>query len=157
MRLSKIEKHSFIFRRYDFVAPMMRFRFVPRISSKNGQRIAMIPIPGDHLPTCVAAGENDCQHERCHGPKVGSVRCADRTPQRGVPTKEDQLDIVNSQIVERINASGRAYFTQTKLKGSTVMRIGLGNILTTEQHLRNVWRLIQLAADELNCPLGSRS
>src|SRR4051812_17219654 len=53
---------------------------------------------------------------------------------------------VNSEIVERINASGRAYLTQTKLRGRTVMRIGLGNVLTTEQHLRNAWELIQNTA-----------
>jgi aromatic-L-amino-acid decarboxylase len=57
---------------------------------------------------------------------------------------------INSQIVERINASGRAYLTQTKLRGRTVMRIGLGNILTTEEHLRRVWDMIREVADELN-------
>jgi aromatic-L-amino-acid decarboxylase len=56
---------------------------------------------------------------------------------------------LNSEIVERINASGRAYLTQTKLRGRTVMRIGLGNVLTTEEHLRNVWELIQKTAEEL--------
>jgi aromatic-L-amino-acid decarboxylase len=58
----------------------------------------------------------------------------------------DKIDILNSKIVERINASGTGYITQTKLRGRTVMRIGLGNILTTEEHLRNVWELIQNAA-----------
>src|SRR5467141_2313939 len=64
-------------------------------------------------------------------------------------TTERKLDKLNSEIVERINASGRAYLTQTKLRGRTVMRIGLGNVLTTEQHLRNVWELIQKTADEM--------
>jgi aromatic-L-amino-acid decarboxylase len=58
-------------------------------------------------------------------------------------------DKLNSEIVERINASGRAYLTQTKLRGRTVMRIGLGNILTTEGHLRKGWEMIQKIADEL--------
>ncbi|HST31485.1 MAG TPA: pyridoxal-dependent decarboxylase [Chthoniobacterales bacterium] len=58
------------------------------------------------------------------------------------------VDDLNSQIVERINASGRAYLTQTKLHGRTVMRIGLGNVLTTEEHLRLAWELIQETADE---------
>src|SRR5204862_4409792 len=48
---------------------------------------------------------------------------------------ESKIDIINGKIVERINASGRAYLTQTKLHGRTVMRIGLGNVLTTEEHL----------------------
>ncbi len=47
----------------------------------------------------------------------------------------NKLDKLNSDIVERVNASGRAYLTQTKLRGRTVMRIGLGNVLTTEEHL----------------------
>jgi aromatic-L-amino-acid decarboxylase len=66
---------------------------------------------------------------------------------RFVAAPEDNLDTLNSEIVERVNASGRAYVTQTKLHGRTVIRIGLGNVLTTEQHLRNVWNLIQSAAD----------
>jgi aromatic-L-amino-acid decarboxylase len=55
----------------------------------------------------------------------------------------------NAQLVERINASGRAYLTQTKLRGQTVMRIGFGNVLTTEEHVRNAWGLIQESADAL--------
>ena len=59
------------------------------------------------------------------------------------PANADQQ---NSEIVEKINTSGAAYINQTKLKGRTVIRVGLGNVLTTEQHLRNVWELIQKAA-----------
>jgi aromatic-L-amino-acid decarboxylase len=57
---------------------------------------------------------------------------------------------INSQIVERINASGRAYLTQTKLRGRTVMRIGFGNVLTSEEHLRKAWELIRETADALS-------
>lgn len=62
---------------------------------------------------------------------------------RFIGAEADQIDRLNSETVERINASGRAYLTQTKLRGQTVMRVGLGNVLTTEQHLRNVWEMIQ--------------
>jgi aromatic-L-amino-acid/L-tryptophan decarboxylase len=62
---------------------------------------------------------------------------------------DEKLDTINSRIVESINASGRAYLTQTKLHGRTVMRIGLGNVLTTERHLRNVWNLIQSTVGEV--------
>ena len=68
---------------------------------------------------------------------------------RFVGGDKDKIDISNGEIVERINASGRAYLTQTKLRGQTVMRIGLGNVLTTEQHLRNLWELIQKTAEQL--------
>lgn len=71
------------------------------------------------------------------------------TAARGRAGSIDLLDEINSDIVERINASGRAYLTQTKLRGRTVMRIGLGNVLTTEQHLRMGWEIIQEAANKL--------
>jgi aromatic-L-amino-acid decarboxylase len=61
----------------------------------------------------------------------------------------DNIDRLNSEIVERINASGRVYLTQTKLRGQTVMRIGLGNVLTTEDHLRNAWEIIRETAAAL--------
>jgi aromatic-L-amino-acid decarboxylase len=62
---------------------------------------------------------------------------------------ESKIDQLNGEIVEKINASGRAYLTQTKLRDRTVMRIGLGNVLTTEDHLRNVWEMIRKTADAL--------
>ncbi|MFL6515965.1 MAG: pyridoxal phosphate-dependent decarboxylase family protein [Chthoniobacterales bacterium] len=60
---------------------------------------------------------------------------------------DDRADQINSSIVEHVNASGQAYLNQTKLKGRKVIRVGLGNVLTTETHLRNVWELILKAAD----------
>jgi aromatic-L-amino-acid decarboxylase len=66
---------------------------------------------------------------------------------RGRGVSIDELDQLNSEIVERINASGRAYLTQTQLRGHRVMRIGIGNVLTTEKHLRKAWQLIRETAD----------
>jgi aromatic-L-amino-acid/L-tryptophan decarboxylase len=73
----------------------------------------------------------------------------DAGPGSPTPATADKLDQFNSEIVERINASGRAYLTQTKLCGRTVMRIGLGNVLTTEEHLRKGWEIIQETANNL--------
>jgi aromatic-L-amino-acid decarboxylase len=61
----------------------------------------------------------------------------------------NKTDELNMKMVELINASGRGYITQTKLRGHAVMRIGLGNVLTAEEHLRNVWELIQKTADQV--------
>jgi aromatic-L-amino-acid decarboxylase len=51
-------------------------------------------------------------------------------------------------IVEQINSSGRAYLTQTELHQSAAIRLGLGNILTTEDSLRAVWDMIR----QTHCP-----
>ncbi|HMF46363.1 MAG TPA: pyridoxal-dependent decarboxylase, partial [Candidatus Udaeobacter sp.] len=71
------------------------------------------------------------------------------SPRRGTAARgrAGSIDAINSDIVEGINASGRAYLTQTKLRGRTVMRIGLGNVLTTEEHLGKGWEIIQEMAE----------
>jgi aromatic-L-amino-acid decarboxylase len=84
------------------------------------------------------------------GPVAGIV---DPGPGSPTPATTDNIDKLNTEIVEQINASGRAYLTQTKLRGQTVMRIGLGNVLTTEDHLRKAWELIRETAEGLSAPL----
>jgi aromatic-L-amino-acid/L-tryptophan decarboxylase len=54
-----------------------------------------------------------------------------------------EADRRNSRIVETINAGGETYLMQTKLKGRVVMRVGFGNLLTEEKHLRRVWEIIR--------------
>lgn len=82
------------------------------------------------------------------GDAASSPRAASAA--RGRAGSIDRIDVINSEIVERINASGRAYLTQTKLRGRTVMRIGLGNVLTTEEHLRKGWEIVQETAKACN-------
>jgi aromatic-L-amino-acid decarboxylase len=55
---------------------------------------------------------------------------------------DDACDRVNEQIVERVCASGAAYVTQTVLRGRVCIRVGIGNVLTTEEHVRGVWALL---------------
>jgi len=81
------------------------------------------------------------------GATAPSPRAA--TAARGRAGSIDRIDEINSDIVERINASGRAYLTQTKLRGRTVIRIGLGNVLTTKEHLRKGWEIIEETASNL--------
>jgi aromatic-L-amino-acid decarboxylase len=52
-------------------------------------------------------------------------------------------DQLNSALVEEINAAGQTYLMQTKLRGRSVMRLGLGNLLTSEENLRRVWQIIR--------------
>jgi aromatic-L-amino-acid/L-tryptophan decarboxylase len=84
--------------------------------------------------------KDDARFELSTQPSMGVV-CF-----RFIDADDDKIDDLNNEMVERINASGRAYLTHTKLRGRTVMRIGLGNVLTTEEHLRKGWDLIRETA-----------
>jgi len=80
------------------------------------------------------------------GPVADSV---DAGPGSSTAATAKKIDELNSAIVEQINASGRAYLTQTKLRGRTVLRIGLGNVLTTEAHLHKAWELLRETTSKL--------
>lgn len=75
-------------------------------------------------------------------PVVMAVVCFRLAPAGTDPAECDRL---NRELVETINASGLAYLTHTEVAGRIVMRIGIGNILTTEQHLEAVWAAIVAA------------
>lgn len=68
---------------------------------------------------------------------------------RAVNGPPSDLDALNSRIVESLNRSGRTYLNQTKLCGRTAIRLGLGNVLTTEAHVRAGWQMIQETAASL--------
>ncbi len=71
-------------------------------------------------------------------------------------SEADQDADVN-RLVESLNASGKTYLTQTKLHGQSAIRLGLGNILTTEDHVRAVWQMISEAAGaDVQCAGGQQ-
>ncbi|MFN2511666.1 MAG: aspartate aminotransferase family protein [Pyrinomonadaceae bacterium] len=54
-----------------------------------------------------------------------------------------EYNTFNQAVVKTVNATGRAYITYTVLGEKVAMRIAIGNVLTTEQHLADVYRLIK--------------
>ncbi len=53
------------------------------------------------------------------------------------------LDRLNETIVARINDSGEAFLTHTRLAGAYVMRLSIGQTTTEQRHVDRVWQLIQ--------------
>jgi aromatic-L-amino-acid decarboxylase len=74
---------------------------------------------------------------------VVCFRCTDAGPDA------NGNDRLNESIVEAVNASGEAYLTHTRLRGRTAMRVGFGNVLTTEVHVETLWRRIQQERGQL--------
>lgn len=55
---------------------------------------------------------------------------------------EKDLDALNEEIMHGVNASGRALLSHTRLLDKLTLRLSIGNIRTTEAHVRQVWELL---------------
>ena len=73
---------------------------------------------------------------------------------RACPTRDGEsdesrtksLDLLNESIMHAVNATGKALLSHTKLNDKLTLRLSIGNIRTTERHVRQVWELLN---DEL--------
>jgi len=61
-------------------------------------------------------------------------------------TSEADREALNAAILERVNASGSAYLSHTKLNGRYVLRLAIGNMRTERRHVSDAWRLLREAA-----------
>jgi aromatic-L-amino-acid decarboxylase len=59
---------------------------------------------------------------------------------------EPERDRANEAIMHRVNASGDAFLSHTKLDGKFTLRLSIGNIRTDEEHVRTAWDRLQEAA-----------
>jgi aromatic-L-amino-acid decarboxylase len=53
-----------------------------------------------------------------------------------------RLDVLNEAIMHGVNATGKALLSHTKLNDKLTLRLSIGNIRTTERHVRQVWELL---------------
>ena len=74
---------------------------------------------------------------------VVCFRAAPALDGEAAEAREARLDALNERIINAVNASGAAFLTHTKLDGRFTIRLAVGNIRTTERHVREVWELLQ--------------
>ena len=60
----------------------------------------------------------------------------------------EDLDAANERIMERVNASGEAFLSHTRLGGRITIRLAIGNLRTTRARVRRTWDLLRAAAAE---------
>jgi len=58
----------------------------------------------------------------------------------------DASDEEHQRILDRVNASGEVFLSHTKLDGRFVLRVAIGNLHTTEEHVARAWALLNDAA-----------
>jgi aromatic-L-amino-acid decarboxylase len=68
---------------------------------------------------------------------------------RHVPTgaSDEEADEVNASIMDRVNRSGEAFLSHTRLRGRFVIRVAIGSVRTTSAHVERLWQLLQSAAE----------
>jgi len=59
---------------------------------------------------------------------------------------ERALEQLNAAVLEKVNASGEVFLSHTRLKGRYSLRLAVGNLNTTGDHLRRAFQLVCEAA-----------
>jgi len=71
--------------------------------------------------------------------------CFRARPRREGETEDiraKRLDILNEAIMHGVNGTGKALLSHTRLNDTLTLRLSIGNIRTTEKHVREVWELL---------------
>jgi aromatic-L-amino-acid/L-tryptophan decarboxylase len=56
-------------------------------------------------------------------------------------------DDQNQRILERVNASGEVFLSQTQLQGRVSLRVAIGNLGTDRAHVERAWELVRKEVD----------
>jgi aromatic-L-amino-acid decarboxylase len=59
---------------------------------------------------------------------------------------EGELRRLNERIIDHVNADGRAFVSHTDLAGRHAIRVAIGNMATTAEHVDTAWELMRQAA-----------
>ena len=87
--------------------------------------------------------DNDSQWETM-APHPLSLVCFRYHP-AGV-SDEAQLERINADLLERVNATGEMFISHTKLDGRYVLRLAIGNLRTTRSDVEAAWSILQREA-----------
>ena len=68
--------------------------------------------------------------------------------------RREGSDEENEAILERINRSGEAFLSHTRLDGRYVLRLAIGNERTAEADVRRAWEALKMAAGQLESENG---
>ncbi|HEY0874497.1 MAG TPA: pyridoxal-dependent decarboxylase, partial [Vicinamibacterales bacterium] len=52
-------------------------------------------------------------------------------------------DTLNERLLDIVNRSGEIFLSHTRLNGAYTLRLAVGNLHTTDQHVRRAWDLLQ--------------
>jgi aromatic-L-amino-acid/L-tryptophan decarboxylase len=97
------------------------------------------------LAQIVAAWARDSEDFELCAPAELSTVVFRYNPRSGAP----DVDAANARLLALVNQSGEVFLSGTKVRGSQVLRLAIGNLRTTEQHVRRALELIERTARNL--------
>ncbi|HEX6367355.1 MAG TPA: pyridoxal-dependent decarboxylase [Longimicrobium sp.] len=62
----------------------------------------------------------------------------------------EAADAHNERVMAAVNASGHAFISHTRVGGRLALRLAIGNLRTTEEHVRSAWDLLRQTAGSLH-------
>jgi aromatic-L-amino-acid decarboxylase len=69
-------------------------------------------------------------------------RCCPHVEGETQEARNARLDALNEAIMQNVNASGKIFLSHTRLQDRFTLRLSIGNIRTTEEHIRLAWELL---------------
>jgi aromatic-L-amino-acid decarboxylase len=64
----------------------------------------------------------------------------------GLPEEQDRF---NERLLSRLNAAGPFFLSHTVLRGRYTLRVAIGNLRTTREHVQALWDLLGRSVDAL--------
>ena len=61
-----------------------------------------------------------------------------------------RLDALNERLMGVVNSTGETFISHTKLNGAFTLRLAVGNVRTTERHVRRAWELLNEKLSEIS-------
>ena len=55
---------------------------------------------------------------------------------------DEEIDLANERLMNRVNRTGQAFLSHTRVNGHFALRIAIGHERTQAEHVRQVWTLL---------------
>jgi len=109
----------------------------------------------DHIDMARQAKEWIEQHEDFEmlAPLTLNVLCFRYHPSH--IDSEEKLNVLNEELLQRINQHGRIYLTHTKLNGRYTLRLVIAQTQVEQRHVEEAWEEIQMQAEKLSASSDS--
>ncbi len=89
--------------------------------------------------------ENDCME--IMAPRIANLVCFRAIPHKNIGT--ELINDFNLKFLDKINSSGKAFLTKTKIDGRIIIRMNIGQTYVEEKHIVSTWQIITDSLREL--------